>query len=234
MSKSTFKKWVRKYSAYLILAGIILGSFLSGLLVGALAFHSKAVSVPEETLSALPAETSAPAISDTVQIPSSYTPAAIPVKVDTEATLVLIEPEIPYYDVPLSKELQEYIWLLSQEYEVPCELIYALIETESSFRPNVVSGTNDYGLMQINKINHEWLSDELGISDFLDPEQNILAGCYILSRHLKATDGDIVLALMRYNCGAAGARNLWSQGIYSTRYTDKVMAAYDRYCEMGK
>ena len=233
MSKSTFNKWLRKYSAYLILADIILVSFLFGLLVGALAFHSEAVTAPEETLSISPAETSAFVPRDTVQIPS-YTVSATPVKVETETPIVSTEPTIPYYDVPLSAELQEYIWLLSQEYEVPCELIYALIETESSFRSNVVSGTNDYGLMQINKINHEWLSDELGISDFLDPEQNILAGCYILSGHLRATEGDIVLALMRYNCGAAGARRLWSQGICSTRYTDKVMAAYDRYCEMGK
>ncbi len=198
-----------------------------------LCLPSEAVTAPEETLSISPTETSAFVPRDTVQIPS-YTVSATPVKVETETPIISTEPTIPYYDVPLSAELQEYIWLLSQEYEVPCELIYALIETESSFRSNVVSGTNDYGLMQINKINHEWLSDELGISDFLDPEQNILAGCYILSGHLRATEGDIVLALMRYNCGATGARRLWSQGIYSTKYTDKVMAAYERYCEMGK
>ena len=233
MSKSTFKKRIRKYSAYLILAGIILVSFLSGCLVGALAFRSEAVTTPEETLSVPSAETTVFAPKDTVRIPS-HTVSATPVKVETEIPIVSTEPTAPNYDVPLSAELQEYIWLLSQEYEVPYELIYALIETESSFRPNVVSSTNDYGLMQINKVNHEWLSNELGISDFLNPEQNILAGCYILSGHLRATEGDIVLALMRYNCGAAGAKRLWSQGIYSTRYTDKVMAAYERYCEMGK
>ncbi len=109
MSKSAFNKWLRKYSAYLILAGIILVSFLSGLLVGALAFHSEAVTAPEETLSISPAEASAFVPRDTVQIPS-YTVSATPVKVETETPIVSTEPTIPYYDVPLSAELQEYIY----------------------------------------------------------------------------------------------------------------------------
>ena len=111
-------------------------------------------------------------------------------------------------------------------------LIIAMIEVESSFRPNVISGTSDYGLMQINKINHEWLTEEYGITDFLDPYQNVFCGITIIAGHLEKTDGDIALALMRYNCGATGAKRLWDKGIYSTSYTEKILAAMEVYDEI--
>ena len=136
-----------------------------------------------------------------------------------------------YMDVPLSKELQDYIYNTCQAYGVPQKLVVAVIRVESNFRADAVSGTSDYGLMQINKINHEWLRNELGVTDFLDPQQNVLCGVYILSSHLKATEGDIPLALMRYNCGATGAKRLWEQGVYETAYSRKVMSAYNEYCQ---
>ena len=54
---------------------------------------------------------------------------------------------VKYYDVPLDHDLQDYIFKLSDEYKVPTQLIMAVIEVESSFRSNVVSRTNDYGLI---------------------------------------------------------------------------------------
>lgn len=111
------------------------------------------------------------------------------------------------------------------------ELVIAMIEHESSFRADVISKTNDYGYMQINTINHEWLSETIGVSNFLDPYENILCGIYIISGHLEKTDGNIELALMRYNCGATGAKRLWEQGVYSTSYSRSIMALYESYKE---
>lgn len=108
-------------------------------------------------------------------------------------------------------------------------LIIAMIEVESSFRANVISKSDDYGLMQINKINHEIMSEKYGITDFLDPYQNVFCGITIIAEHLEKTDGDIALALMRYNCGATGAKRLWDKGIYSTSYTEKIMTAMEGY-----
>lgn len=140
-------------------------------------------------------------------------------------------PQVFYFDVPLSEELQDYIREKCTEYEVPMELVIALIDKESSFRSDVVSTTNDYGLMQINKCNHQWLSSTLGIRDFLDPMENVLCGIYMLSDHLDDTDGDIELALMMYNCGEGGAKRLWGNGIYSTSYSHSVMTLYASYKE---
>lgn len=137
--------------------------------------------------------------------------------------------ERTYYNVPLSKEVQDYIFVLAEEYHADSSLIFALIETESNFEIGLVSRTNDYGLMQINRCNHKRLKEELGVVDFLDPKQNILAGTYMISEHLKANNGDYTKALMCYNMGAYGARKAWAKGITSTSYTRKVFAALEKY-----
>jgi soluble lytic murein transglycosylase-like protein len=168
------------------------------------------------------------------EISQSVTTAVISTPVPTPETVIDTEPVTVYFDVPLSKELQDYIRNLCDEYGIPIELVIAIIDVESTFRANVVSKTNDYGLMQINKCNHEWLTDKLGVTDFLDPYQNIKSGVHILSAHLEVTNGNIELALMRYNNGATGAKKLWDKGIYSTAYTRKIMAAYESYKEESR
>lgn len=169
-------------------------------------------------------------------IPTSPIISTTPlVEVPLQETVVDEVKEVAFYfNVPLDTELQDYIRSLCEIHNVPMELVMAMIHQESSFRASVVSSSNDYGLMQINTINHEWLQEELGITDFLDPYQNVLCGIYIISGHLEKTDGDIELALMRYNCGATGAKRLWDKGIYHTDYTQKIMGYYEFYKEESR
>jgi soluble lytic murein transglycosylase-like protein len=141
----------------------------------------------------------------------------------------LFEEEVVYYDVPLSHELQDYIKELCDEYDVPMDLVIAIIEQESTFRSSVISESNDYGLMQINVINHDHMAKELGITDFLDPFQNVLCGIHMISDHLADTDGNIELALMMYNRGEAGAKKLWDRGIYSISYSRSILEKYESY-----
>ena len=76
----------------------------------------------------------------------------------------------------LSYELQDVMQDCCDEYEVPYALALAMAEVESHFDPDAVSSTGDYGLMQINKINHGWLR-EMGL-DPLTYAGNIEAGTY--------------------------------------------------------
>lgn len=124
----------------------------------------------------------------------------------------------------LSYELQEFMQDCCEEYGVPYALALAIAEVETHFDPDAVSRTGDYGLMQINECNHEWML-ELGF-DVMTYEGNIEAGIYIISGHL-ANYGEPELALMAYNCGASGARKLWAAGQYQTDYSRKVMAAFE-------
>lgn len=124
----------------------------------------------------------------------------------------------------LSYELQEFMQDCCEEYGVPYALALAIAEVETHFDPDAVSSTGDYGLMQINECNHEWLLEK-GF-DVMTYEGNIEAGIYIISGHL-AKYGEPELALMAYNCGASGARKLWAAGQYQTDYSRKVMAAFE-------
>ncbi|WP_206458663.1 lytic transglycosylase domain-containing protein [Anaerovorax sp. IOR16] len=132
----------------------------------------------------------------------------------------------PCYDVPISQDTQNYVSKLCRNYSVPETLIYAIMSKESNFTPDIISYTDDYGIMQINEMNHPWLSDELGITDFLDERQNILAGVYILSELYKQFD-TTEQVLLAYNCGPTGARNLIKQGITQTEYTQSVLKEMD-------
>ena len=132
--------------------------------------------------------------------------------------------EVKYYDCPLSEDLQDYIRTLCEENNVPMDLVIAQIQVESNFKADCVSGTSDYGLMQINKINHGWLKGKYGITDFLDPYDNVLCGIKILAGHLENNES-LEKALMSYNMGTAGADKLWKQGIHTTKYVEKIKSA---------
>lgn len=146
---------------------------------------------------------------------------------EREAALVAEVTESHYilYDVPLSEELQNYTQDACEEYGVSYTLALAVMNQESRYQADAVSKTNDYGIMQINRGNHKWLEDELGITDWFDPEQNILAGVYVLSQFSEYEDPHQIL--MSYNCGPTGAKKLWADGIYSTAYSRAVVEVLD-------
>ena len=137
-------------------------------------------------------------------------------KNETTAQAVEIQKWQAWPDVPLSNDVQEYIHTLCEEYNLAYSFIIALVATESNFNSDVVSATDDYGLMQINACNHKE-----GF-DYLDPYDNITMGIEMLSDLAEKYD-DVESVLMAYNLGEAGAVNLWNQGIYSTEYTRKVL-----------
>lgn len=138
------------------------------------------------------------------------------------------EPVVPIYDIPLSPELQEYTYNRCEALGlvapgVDYQTVLALMSKESGYTADAVSSTGDYGIMQINTVNHEWLQEELGITDFLDAEQSIDAGTEMLAR-LSERYGDPHKVLMAYNMGEGGAAKLWAQGITSSEYSRDIMA----------
>lgn len=161
--------------------------------------------------------------SDTTKPMQPMETTALPTEVVTATPVPTEMPKsYTYYDVPLDDDFQEYIQDICEQYGFDrYDIIIALIEKESSYREKVISRTADYGYMQINTINHEWLSEELGITDFLDGKQNVLAGVHMLSELYNKYE-DIGLALMAYNCGETGARRLWDDGVYSTSYSRAI------------
>lgn len=132
-------------------------------------------------------------------------------------------------DCPLDDATQQMIYQICVEYDVDYPLVMSVIFNESSFRPNANSGSS-VGLMQINKVNHKWLSKELGLTDFFDPKQNVTAGVYML-RKLFDKYEDPAKVLMAYNMGEGGASKKWKQGIYTSGYAKAVLSKADKYAK---
>lgn len=126
-----------------------------------------------------------------------------------------------YYDIPLSEELQDYIFSVAKEYGVPAGVIIAVIDQESDFDQYAVGACGEQGYMQIHPCNFDTLREELGVTDLFDAEQNIRSGAYLLSAFFDRYDTG--QALMCYNCGEYGASSLWEQGVYSTEYSESVI-----------
>lgn len=205
MTKSERRRQTKAWCVVISIAIVIFGL---GVLLG-ICIASKAA--PEETATAETVVTE-PLITNTQEAED----AAAPVSAYRS-------------DIPLSEELQAVTRSMCEAYEVPLALILAIMERESNFNPDAVSRTNDYGLMQINKINFENLLAQ-GI-DPLTYEGNIEAGCKILGEYIKRY-GDIELALMAYNCGPTGARRLWDAGTHSTAYSRAVKETYEKWQEV--
>lgn len=148
-----------------------------------------------------------------------------------QETVFVIQEEKPmevfYYDVPLDEDIQDYIRELASEEDLPMELILAIIGTESNYDPSAVSKSGDYGLMQINAINHEWLREDYGITDIMDPYQNIKGGVTILSKYRSLFD-TLEETVIAYNRGPTGARRLFAEGVESTEYSEMVMTRYEQ------
>ena len=89
-----------------------------------------------------------------------------------------------------------------------------MISVESSFRPSVIGdGGNSFGLMQIQP---RWWSETMereGVTNLLDPLQNIRCGCAIL-RELKDKYGTEYRALQAYNTGRPNTNNGYAEKVY--------------------
>lgn len=153
----------------------------------------------------------------TVQVIITEPPTMQPVEIDGDL--------FTYYPaVGLDFDLQRYIFCQCGEAVVDYELVLAIITWEHRGHPSAtaISPTDDYGLMQINKINFEEMA-RYGLTDMLDPEQNVVAGITILCQLQERFDYDMAAVLMGYNMGPGAARNAINSGITSTNYTGNVL-----------
>lgn len=140
-------------------------------------------------------------------------------------------PDIEFIALPvqMNEELQRIVFELSEENGISYIMVIALIEHESGFDPEIVSETNDTGLMQINAINAGTVEEALGVTNLKDPEENIKAGIYLFSQ--LAAKYEVSEALMAYNMGETGAAKLWAKGIYESTYSKEIT---DRAYELSR
>ena len=117
-----------------------------------------------------------------------------PVQPQTPRTLTLdvmreqfFQTEVPYGKIIYREALKN---------DLAPELVAAVVEAESDFRPRLISGKNAQGLMQIIPSTGRLL----GVDDLFNPDANVAAGAKYL-RYLFDRFTDPRLALAAYNAG---------------------------------
>ncbi|MGK0445692.1 MAG: soluble lytic murein transglycosylase-like protein [Bermanella sp.] len=103
----------------------------------------------------------------------------------------------------------------ASEHDLPPEMVLAVIQVESAFKPYALSYVGAQGYMQVMPF---W-RNEIGRPDdnLMDLKTNLRYGCAILAHYLKREKGNWTRALARYN-GSLG----------KTWYPEKVFNAWQK------
>lgn len=122
---------------------------------------------------------------------------------------------IMYKVYPIKYE--EYVYKYAEEYNVDPLLVLAIIKAESNFKPEVVSGSNAIGLMQLMNATAEDTARKLKIEypskDILyDPETNIKLGTKYYATLLEKYQ-NITIALTAYNAGSGNVDKWIESGV---------------------
>jgi soluble lytic murein transglycosylase-like protein len=129
--------------------------------------------------------------------------------------------EIPY---------GELIYEKSKKYDVDPNLVAAVIEQESRFRPRAQSQVGARGLMQLMPRTGRWM----GARDLYNPEQNIDAGVKYIAYLDKRFNGDLKKIVAAYNGGEGNVmRYRGVPPLRETRqYVKKVMNNYKKHTHL--
>lgn len=202
-AKINRSKRMKLYANMILVLLVLIGGVLGF-------FLAKLTTPPQETIT----------VTKTVEVPAYKSN----VLVDTA--------DVFLFDVPLSDSLQRYIYEICADENVPVTLVMAMIEHESGFDPEAVSPTDDYGLMQINAVNHEWLKEEYRCADMMNPYQNVFCGISIISSYIDKY-GELDKALMAYYMGNYGAQKAWKNGVTSIAYSEEILSLMKEYEEVS-
>lgn len=106
------------------------------------------------------------------------------------------------YQLIVPLKYKEQILFYCNKFNLPPDLIFAVVNAESKFNPHAKSSAGAEGLMQLTHSTAQYLANQTGISldDVYDVDTNLHLGCYYLSVLINKYQ-DTKVALCAYNAG---------------------------------
>ena len=152
-------------------------------------------------------------------------PSPEQVALDLEKIREEVRDEVFRSEVPFG----ELILAEAKKNDLPPELVAAVVETESQFKPNARSPVGAQGLMQLMPRTGEWM----GARNLRDPQQNVQAGTKYLRYLTERFDGDSTKILAAYNAGEGNVRKYGGVPPFkeTRNYVRKVANSQDRFAE---
>lgn len=145
---------------------------------------------------------------------------------------------------------EDYVERYARENHINKYLVYAVIKTESGFRPDAVSDVGARGLMQIMEDTFDWIKyksddEDTVYYDMYDPRTNIDFGCRLLG-YLYEEFGNVEAVAAAYHAGRGGVNEWLGDSRYSkdgvhldvipipdtAHYVDKITKAMDMYIRL--
>lgn len=143
------------------------------------------------------------------------------------------EPVVLYYDVPLDEDLQDHIFAVCEEYRINPAIVFAIIERESQFDIDAIGDRGrSFGLMQVQKRWHGDRMNKLGVTNLLNPYQNVRVGIDYLAELFERCE-DIEWVLMAYNGGPSYANRSVAAGLVSSYATGVLVRSRELDNERG-
>jgi soluble lytic murein transglycosylase-like protein len=116
-------------------------------------------------------------------------------------------------------------------YQIPEELVRAIMKVESDYDPRATSPVGASGLMQLMPET----ALRMQVRDIHDPRENIFGGVRFLRVLANAFNGDLALTIAGYNAGEGAVLKYGGIPPYeeTQNYVTKVLQYYGRYRSMN-